>query len=180
MRKVEASGDLAEETNTLKDVAMEGYFTPGIEEMVVTKVKPWSLPGRVKDMVKDTSKQVGLLLVFPKRLLKEGDTFSQKMQIAVPISGWKSITLIIDAAYTVKSIEEDVALLDIAEQVNLAYDGETHIKIGGPGEGTMIFDLSKNQPLKYTSTMEVKFEIEEGDRKASGRMKASTASIYGD
>lgn len=99
-------------------------------------------------------------LRLPAYPMKIGDAYTHRHAAAVTIP-FKTIEVNVFSTYTLRKIEGALALFDIASECALS---PQHMQDGmsaaGSGTGSLRFDLQKQMPLNYLSSVEIKVEVD--------------------
>lgn len=96
---------------------------------------------------------------FPNKPLKIGDKFTQETPIEIPISEIGQAQLILVSTYTLSSVKNGRALLDIRQEIKLNTKiDQPQIKAFGSGQGKGYYDLNANIISNYRNiwTIDIK------------------------
>jgi len=146
--------------NPLAGTEIKGWYDEG------GKFTVESAPGLGEQFsaedIQNLMNQVQQSVEFPDRPLKVGESFTQTTPMNVPIASMGSLTMKIEAVYTVLKIGNRVAVLGVEMKVEMEAGMEVANAIAtGTGKGECIYDIgaetitATDLALDYTISMDV-------------------------
>ena len=129
----------------------------------------------LKNLVANMSNSILNMVAFPAGAIKPGDTFTQDIPMAVPISG-NPIQLNAHIVYKFVAIQNKQALFDINQSVSFkAFTAQGEVLITGKGTGKLFYDTTFNFLKIYQTSLTLNYSMLMGNLTMNG-----TASILTD
>jgi len=110
----------------------------------------------------------GILIDFPDKRLKPGDTFTQDGQINMPVSG-KMITINIHTVYKLISTKNNAAFFDVSQTAMLkTHTEQGDMEIRGTGNGHIFYDMQYGFFRLYQNSLKLNFTTQNGKLTMNG------------
>ncbi len=166
---------ISNDVNPLAGVEINPAFTPdGKMDADTGTMKTHT--DSLKNLVANMNNSVLTMVAFPAGALKKGDTFTQDIPMAVPISG-NPIQLNAHIVYKLIAIQNKQALFDIDESVSFkAFTAQGEVLITGKGEGKLFYDTAYNFLKIYQTSLTLTYSMLMGKLTMNGT--ANTLTDY--
>jgi len=149
------NGNQTEGIDTLKGKEFAGLFVNGAFRL--DSVKNVQISDTLKNVVAATINSVKI--IFPDKVLKPGDSFSQDVPMTMPVSG-KPVTVNTHIVYKLTDIKNGAAFFDVTQTADFkTHTDQGDMEISGNGEGHIFYDLQYSFFRVYQNTLNLKFTL---------------------
>jgi len=158
--------------DTLKGKEFDGRFVDDL--FFLDRLKNPQIPDSLKKVVAGTINSAKI--IFPEKALKPGDSFTQDVPMAMPVSG-KSVTLNTHIVYKLTDIKNGAAFFDVVQTADFkTHTEQGDMEINGNGEGHIFYDMRYNFFRLYQNTLNLKFTLK--GNKVTMNGTSSLISVY--
>ncbi len=141
------------------------------EKMQLDTSNGKQLADSLKNVVVNSLNNIQAEIYFPPTALKIGDTFTQDVPIAVPLSGMAT-QVNTHLVYKLIAIQNKTALFDISQSINYKVttpQGDTNIT--GSGDGKLFFDIGNSFLKLYQTNLSLSYQMPMGKLTMTGTAK---------
>jgi len=147
-----------ESTNPISGTIVNGTYSDN--KFKVEEVISDDSNSKTKDGIRYALENVKPDIDFPKKPLKIGDSFEHKMPMTIPVEGANPVKLDIIKIFTLKSVEGNIAIFDLKENIKLDLNIEQkNAIVKGQGNGVVEFDISENQIVKNNASFKIELDV---------------------
>jgi hypothetical protein len=141
--------------DTLKGKGFYGFFLNGA--FCLDSAKNLQISDTLKNFVAATINSVKI--IFPDKMLKPGDSFTQDVPLTMPVSG-KPVTVNTHIVYKLTGIKNGAAFFDVTQTADFkTHTDQGDIEISGNGEGHIFYDMQYSFLKVYQNTLNLKFAL---------------------
>ena len=149
-------------------------------ELKKVKLKGGSLSKDEKKGLKAFLKSNSLTEEAPKHSLKIGDKFKTSTPMQIPVAGLEPVNILTTTTYKLKSILNGKAYFTMRTDAQLSGDNPGfQIRLGGGGNGEMIYDIENINREKHELNMEFEMIVIGPDVDFFSKMKINSTSTSG-
>lgn len=142
------------ENNPLTGLAMQGTFTRENKIKIDTIISE-NVNAEVRAALRATIESALIMIKFPNKPFKVGDTFDQNIPMSIPVPGMPPIEMQINTNYKLREISKSLAKFDIVQKVTLNLEkAPIKISVEGQGNGTADFDFSVGTMVDYAAKLD--------------------------
>ena len=159
--EVSSTSNIKKVLNPMSNTIVIGSYT----EKNIFKVQSVTndkIDEKTKELVKYSLENVKPEIEFPIKPLKIGDSFEHNMPMKIPIDKNNAVNLIIKKTYTLKEVNNNIAVFDLSELIFLDTNFKAeNILAYGNGTGIVEFNIAENQIVKNNSEFTIHMDITE-------------------
>lgn len=157
--EVSSTSNLKKVLNAISNTIVKGNY---IENNIfkVQSVTNEKMDDKTKELIKYSLENVKPEIEFPNNSLKIGDSFEHNMPMKIPIDKNNPVNLIIKKTYTLKEVNNNIAVFDLSELIFLDtnFKGENILAYGN-GSGIVEFNIAENQIVKNNSEFTIHMDF---------------------
>ena len=127
---------------------------------------------KTRDALKSVFKDLKPDIDFPKKSLKIGDSFENKVPINIPING-QQVKILMTKTFTLKNVIKNIAVFAVNENFSLNMES-IDITETGEGSGIVEFDISENHIIKESSHFTIKLNLKTDEGNIIGFIKSDS------
>jgi len=133
---------------------------------------------KTKQAIKYALENVKPTIDFPIEPIKIGDSFEHKMPMTIPVNGVNPVKIEIFKIYTLKSVNNNIAIFDLQQSIHLNKEvNQTNVIAKGDGNGIVEFDILENQIINDKSNFTIKLNVIVNEELSVNTVVGSTSEI---
>lgn len=168
------SGDGKEVLNPMSKTIINGLLSENNKFTIDTIINS-KLDQHIKIALKSAFKDLKPDIDFPKKPLKIGDSFVNKIPMTIPVNG-EQVKVLITKTYTLKSVINNTAEFTVSEKISLNMES-LNISASGEGNGVVEFKISENQMVKDIAHFTINITIKKENINVTGFVKSDSEKI---
>lgn len=151
-----------EKTNPISGTIVKGTYSDN--KFKAQEVISDNLNEKTKDAIKYALENVKPDIDFPKEPLKIGDSFEHKIPMTIPVESANPVKVEIVKIFTLKTVENNIAIFDLKEDIKLDLNIEQkNAIVKGQGNGVVEFDILENQIVKNNASFKIELDVKVND-----------------
>lgn len=159
---MEAMSQIVDQEGPLAGMVVYGKYNQNMY-LEVDSVANSKLSPEEMDAFMEALREAQGMVDFPDVPMKEGDIFTQKMPLTIPISGMVPVEMEIESVYILKNITDGIARFDIDQKLKMDMDNSSVVMTANAnGRGSCEFDISNSQLTGNEITMDIGMRMDMG------------------
>jgi hypothetical protein len=159
--EISSTSNLKKALNPISNTIVKGNYI-GKNLFKVQSVINEKIDDKTKELVKYSLENVKPEIEFPIKPLKIGDSFEHDMPMKIPVDQNNTVNLIIKKTYTLKEVNNNIAVFDLSELIFLDTNFKAeNVLAYGNGTGIVEFNIAENQIVKNNSEFTIHMDLTE-------------------